>query len=424
MSFTITNDNHFRTVVQNSALFDQPGMSDQVLSYINSVPYTDKTDGALTHSGIKLILSMDPQNLTKVLHTLIEGMTHTGLYRTIYQWLQAEGSESVSLSTVSSTFTDDPCVDSVPETAKTPLVFHKDFSTKKSGDVILQAGDEEAQCCYFRLDLLKSLSTFFANLPTPSSDDDLVDGVPLIPLHGTTSRGVTIFLGAIASTTTSDPYAFDETDYPIEAILDAAVVGRIYDVPVLPRLLQESLLDADETDAYLTFAVWAIGGVENKLAEAARSTVVDSYLISQVPSHIVTMCRSHAAGAWSQLQDLHLRHYEAILIFRSKILDYPAYKLPFDIPNHATRKDGITICEGLQINARRVRTSLLAAGRPKRLQELKSESFELDCLSCAAAAEERYEDLYDWLEDFAFLFEVDDSLRWDESLAGSDTSSD
>lgn len=103
------------------------------------------------------------------------------------------------LTTLLMNLAHDTGTDADPESTEKPeLTFHKSFNSKNAGDVILQAGDDDALCFYFRLPLLSELSTFFANLPPPSNDD-LVDGTALIPLHDTTSRGLEIFLSAIRS---------------------------------------------------------------------------------------------------------------------------------------------------------------------------------------------------------------------------------
>lgn len=157
--------------------------------------------------------------------------------------------------------------------------FHHDFCEYHLGDVILQAGDRSATCFYFRKDLLSSLSSFFNTLPPPATCD-LRNGIALIPLHDATSHGLHIYLCAILSTTLSEPNWWDipslvKSDFLPSSLLDAAVIGRIYDTPIIFRLLAQycSLLRrfADsEDDPYLTYGIWAIGDIRSQLPAVAK----------------------------------------------------------------------------------------------------------------------------------------------------------
>lgn len=203
------------------------------------------------------------------------------------------------------------------------LVFHPDFATGVPGDIILQAGDEQAQCFYFSLSLLAALASFFATLPPPSAAD-LVLGYPLVPLHNSTSAGLHMFASAMRSSKTSGfiPFPPLQSDWE-DGVLDAAYLARVYDAPLVPLLLVDTLrhghLQAAD-DRYLIFAIWAIFDAQHRLEDAAvETTLLSQRHITDVPPCIVKACRNRAPQHWSQLQDLHLRRSVAMRNFRTKV---------------------------------------------------------------------------------------------------------
>lgn len=145
--------------------------------------------------------------------------------------------------------------------SETTLHFHPEFNQKSPGDVILQ-DDDRKRCFYFRLGLLKELSSFFGTLPEPSAAD-LVDGTPLIPLHGTTTAGLVTFLHAINSITEILPLTLHGSSRGAAGIIGAAHIGKMYDVPIVYRILIEALSPVRRAHL-VELAIWVISNESSK----------------------------------------------------------------------------------------------------------------------------------------------------------------
>lgn len=284
-------------------------------------------------------------------------------------------------------------------------MFKSAFSVKKSGDIILQAGDRSAECFYFRLGLLKELSSFFQTLPPPSSSD-FHDGTPLIPLHEASSDGLLLFLLAIKSTTTSELLQYPEhlLEYGVQPVCDAAVIGRTYDTPIIYKLLVECIQQDWPRDYYLEYAIWAIGDVRSRLPVAAGNTIrEDAGDITEIDEYITDLCRSYAPRHWLQLQDFHLRQLQAPARFRRILGNDTSMLLPYEYHNHTQ----VAKCsEADQDQAQRVWNLISEAGTMKEVEDLRENGYGLKCEVCRTEARQRCAGAFRWLDGFTGHFTV------------------
>ncbi|KAI9633444.1 uncharacterized protein MKK02DRAFT_38098 [Dioszegia hungarica] len=300
-----------------------------------------------------------------------------------------------------------------PPLAKPEREFHPNFAIKRPGDIILQADDlgdynGEKLCFYFRRTLLNELSNFFQNLPAPS-DQDLVDGVPLVPLHNVSSPGLHLFLTLIHSTTLPLPHTFHDSgnvkhNVASKAIIDAAMIGKLLDTPIIHRLIVTALEDIGTRKPILVFAVWAIGGVKGRLSEAAKATLEMD--ITRTEPCISAAVKEHALLAWTELLDLHLRRTTAMKRFAQ-------YKTFSD--------DALlTICNKCRVKqTRNLETAKERLAECKTvdaiLQEWKG-PLGIDCYECWRAVRRVLVAKVKWVESFASVY----SAGWDLTEARYD----
>lgn len=271
-------------------------------------------------------------------------------------------------------------------------------------------------CCYFRLSLLSELSSFFANLPPPSPED-LVNDTALIPLHGTASRGLGIFLFAIKSLTTSDSFNLSTTDWPgpDEGVLEAVVVAKMYDTPVVYRLLLNGISPSysPRMAPYLHFAIWAIIDDPVQIEKAALTTTeADSGDISKVSRYIIDFCKIHAPLHWLQLLEYHMRRQQAPSQFLERLHDIwgcrtvrnaIVHQIGMDLYDDC-REPGLKGAEDIRQRLGGVKTlkdiSAIMEGNPYGL---------IDCQWCGHDAEEEYGKLFEWVDDFtSYIYDYDD----------------
>lgn len=292
--------------------------------------------------------------------------------------------------------------ESISETATPPLVFHDKYNTKRPGDVILQSGDEPPICFYFRLAQLSELSSFFSSLPPPS-DKDLIDGTPLIPLHDSTSLGLIILLGAIRSTLTTETYdMFEEIETDSEAqILEAIIIAKIYDVPLAFRLLYDTVnLGEGDSDPYLVFALWAVAGVESKIADAALQTTGKEGLeIAFVDRYISDFGKLHAPAHWFRLLELHARRTVAPPIFLQKVkgTDISSYTTLHQkgFPAYKSCPEGNqgSILQQVQKSFSKITTL-------NEIEKYIFSNFGLGCGYCQADVRTAWVEALNWLRDY------------------------
>ncbi|KAI9637722.1 uncharacterized protein MKK02DRAFT_43652 [Dioszegia hungarica] len=268
------------------------------------------------------------------------------------------------------------------------LIFHEDFQAHHPGDIILQAGDSEALCYRFSRSLLVAISPFFANLPV-AGPDDLHQGVPLIPLHDTTTAGLHVFLTAVKAITTSE--TFPRIEYGEDHVvpyLEAALIGRVYDAPAIYRILIENLQDPEtltSRDYYLEFAIWAIGGITAKLPKAAANTLLaDADDNTDVDGDIVDVCESHGPQR-----------------FRERVDPISSLQKPFSAheadPSLARCKD---VKKDAKDIAAQVRARIAEAKTTTELLALKKRRYDVACRACRREAEDRYRPHMRWLADY------------------------
>ncbi|KAI9639242.1 uncharacterized protein MKK02DRAFT_39538 [Dioszegia hungarica] len=198
------------------------------------------------------------------------------------------------------------------------LQYHPQFKQIGPRDIILQADDEARLCFHFDLARLLPISSFFADLANPLPSD-LIDNTPLYPLIDTTSAGLALFLSAIESLSSAEPFRTKQSisGPPLaQIVLEAALIGRRYDTPVITRLLCElqphDPMQDMETRLAMPFALWALAGVADQIADAARATArCDTFDIINIPSYMFDILQNWVPVHWMGLQGLHLRRASA-----------------------------------------------------------------------------------------------------------------
>lgn len=156
------------------------------------------------------------------------------------------------------------------------------------------------------------MSNFFGTLPPSSSSADLVDGTAVLPLNRATSGGLTLFLSLAQSITTL--HFLNPTYYDDASIINAAILAKQFDTPIVYRLLSDYLRPAGRRDNFMVFAVWAISGSARRTKEAAEATLGSD--LSKADPCIPQALAGERSGAWTSLQDLHIRHAIAMRRFR------------------------------------------------------------------------------------------------------------
>lgn len=239
-------------------------------------------------------------------------------------------------------------------------------------------------CFYFRLAHLAELSSFFSTLPTPSGND-LVDDTALVPLHDVGLYALTFSLLALRSTLLPDTFDFNFSAntrgaIATDGIIGSAIFAKKYDCPQIFALLLEAIGEEKVTWelCYLIFAIWAISGVERKIAAAAEATLGTD--ITLIPSYISQAIQNHAPTAWAGIQDLHLRYaagpgrFKALLLVSGR-------------PTSVT----CSYCHlGEEVLLSSVAEQYNAAHTVKDICRVMDRKYGLQCLGCIEVVEDNY----------------------------------
>lgn len=181
-------------------------------------------------------------------------------------------------------------------------------------------------------------------------------------------------------------------------ILEAAVIGKKFQFPIISRLLLEMIDPTDKSSnlVFDKFFIWAIGDVEHKVDDYAKRTASQTQcLITDIDQRSVNIMKEYASKHWAQLQDLHLRNAQMHVLFRKRASKISTTRFAthagcseedFDIPQ-------------------RIRQQLLHAQTVEEIMSLGGDYFGLKCIICRAAAMTRFGDLMHWAYNYAFVYE-------------------
>lgn len=205
-------------------------------------------------------------------------------------------------------------------------------------DIILRADNGHGY--YTRLSLLAELSSFFRDLPKNMKAEDY-KGITVIPLEGTDSCALKIFVDAVASLTKANRH---EVEHAGIAVLRAASYAKIFDVPVLLRVLIDGLSDYE---LFAKFAIAAVADFEDDMINFAAQLL--SFNILSVSRPIIQFMKQHAYTNWERFKDLILRHQFALINFREQIDGHRLMLYELDLADCSTcrRTFGDQYCERL-----------------------------------------------------------------------------
>lgn len=260
------------------------------------------------------------------------------------------------------------------------LQFDFQYIVKRPGDIIITAGDERLSF-FVSPTRLAAVSSFFDNLPPPSTPCDTLEGVPVLPLHGTTSDGLYILLRAIKSMSDAAPFRPPSCDP--HAILEAVVAAKLYDVAVAFRLLSDAVAFDDDWSLFTTWAIWAIADVESEAVVFSFHTVNISLM--RLPLYLIDVVKQHAPRHWERLQNLHIRQLLAACEIRqhTKSPIHPSLRFSHD--------ESRGVCEeGRWTNKKhpveRVAEHLSTIEGVSGARDFTDDGFGLRCGSCIEAA--------------------------------------
>lgn len=241
------------------------------------------------------------------------------------------------------------------------------------------------------LGLLKELSSFFGTLPEPSAAD-LVDGTPLIPLHGTTTAGLVTFLHAINSITEILPLTLHGSSRGAAGIIGAAHIGKMYDVPIIYRILIEALTPA--RGAHLVeLAIWVISNESSQIYDTIKSTLdID---ITEIPEYVALAIQRHGPQYWMLLQDVHLRRALAPSRFQAKVDQLEHYDQCDKCEEEDTEGDPD---DPVQVDKR-----LAGIKTMDEFEELANDDFGVSCKACLKAVKSNYQPAISWLTTYTAI---------------------
>lgn len=191
-----------------------------------------------------------------------------------------------------------------------------------------------------------------------------------------------VILTVLQTLNSLEPFREDQLDeYDGEVILEAVRIARRYELPIVIRLLCESLQKPTPHNQRLLYAIYVLAGLPDKAAAMAK--IITGHDITQFEPDVAQMLRDHAPGDWMRLQDLTLRRIFKLPEF------YESLKRGEFVQSYYNHMDDE--CSDPIIDPDiRIVDALKRAKTVEEIKELRANFYGLTCGWCQDGAKEFY----------------------------------